>query len=111
MNAQLYVQRKERNLKQSDIAKILSIRTETYCKKETGDRDFTETEMRWLAKYYGCTLDELFDNKNYNNNTQINDEEKILNDITDHLEQIVILLRSRRWFYIFFNWSSVGHQS
>lgn len=60
MNVGVYVHRKERNLNQSDIAKILSIRTETYCKKETGKRDFNETEMKRLAKYYGCTLDDLF---------------------------------------------------
>lgn len=60
MNAQLYVKRRENKLKQADIAKALNIAKETYCLKENGKRDFTITEARRLAKYFECTLDELF---------------------------------------------------
>lgn len=60
MNPQVYIKRRENKLRQSDMAKILSIAKETYCLKETGKRDFTETEMKRLARYYNCTLDDLF---------------------------------------------------
>ncbi len=60
MNAQVYIKRRENKLNQADIAKILHIAKETYCLKETGKRDFTIREAKRLAKYYGCTLDELF---------------------------------------------------
>lgn len=61
MNAQVYARRKEERLKQTDIAKVLSISGQSYHLKEAGKRDFTETEMRRLAKYYGCTLNDLFE--------------------------------------------------
>lgn len=60
MNAQVYVKRKENKLNQTDIAKTLSISSQSYHLKEAGKRDFTETEMKRLAKYYGCTLNDLF---------------------------------------------------
>lgn len=60
MNAQVYVKRKENNLNQSEIAKIIGIHKQSYYLKESGKRDFSETEMKRLAKYYNCTLDELF---------------------------------------------------
>jgi len=60
MNAQVYVKRRENKLNQAEIAKLLSISRNAYSLKELGKSDFTETEMKRLAKYYGCTLDELF---------------------------------------------------
>lgn len=60
MNAQVYVKRRENKLKQSDVAKVLNIHKQSYYLKETGQRDFNETEMKRLARYYGCTLNDLF---------------------------------------------------
>lgn len=60
MNAQVYVKRREKRLKQEDIAKILFISRNSYGAKERGEIPFTIPEARRLANYYGCTLDELF---------------------------------------------------
>ena len=60
MNAQVYVKRRENKLKQADVAKVLNIHKQSYYLKETGQRDFNETEMKRLARYYGCTLNDLF---------------------------------------------------
>ena len=60
MNAQVYVKRRENNLKQADVAKILRINKQTYYLKENGKSEFTISEAKLLAKFYGCTLDELF---------------------------------------------------
>jgi len=60
MSAQVYVKRRENKLTQADIAEILNVAKETYSLKELGKRDFTISEAKLLAKYYGCTLDELF---------------------------------------------------
>ena len=60
MIPQVLIKRKENKLKQSDIAKILHIDKQTYYLKENGKNEFTVTEAKRLATYYGCTLDELF---------------------------------------------------
>ena len=60
MNAQVYIKRKERNLRQEDVAKAISIHKQSYYMKETGKRDFSIPEARRLAKLFGCTLDDLF---------------------------------------------------
>ncbi|MGE7667395.1 helix-turn-helix transcriptional regulator [Ureibacillus composti] len=59
----LYISRKERKLKQRDVAKILSIAPETYSKKENGDKDFTLSEAFLLADFFNTTVDFLFMNK------------------------------------------------
>lgn len=61
-NAQLYIKRKERNLYQIDIAKMLNITKQTYHLKESGKSDFTIPEAIKLAKLFNCSLDELFMN-------------------------------------------------
>lgn len=60
MNAQVYVKRRERNLRQEDVAKALNMHKQSYYMKETGQREFTVAEAKLLARYYNCTLDELF---------------------------------------------------
>lgn len=60
MNAQVYVKRRESNLRQADVAKAISMHKQTYYLKETGQREFTVSEAKRLARLYGCTLDELF---------------------------------------------------
>ena len=60
MLAELYVKRRERNLKQSDVAKALNIHTQTYYLKENGKLVFNINEAIKLAEMFDCTLDELF---------------------------------------------------
>jgi len=60
MNAQVYVKRRENKLRQADVAKAISMHKQSYYLKETGQREFTVSEAKRLAKLYDCTLDELF---------------------------------------------------
>lgn len=60
MNVQVYVERKERRLRQSDVAKMLIMSEQSYRDRENGKRQFTIREGKRLAKYYGTTLDQLF---------------------------------------------------
>lgn len=56
----LYTIRREKGILQRDVAKFLGIHQQTYHQKENGKRDFTLKEVRLLAKYFDCTLDDLF---------------------------------------------------
>lgn len=60
MHHKLYVIRRERRMRQKDIAEVLRIDPQTYHLKESGKSDFTLREARMLARYFNCTLDELF---------------------------------------------------
>lgn len=60
MNVQVYIKRREKRLKQDDVAEMLFLSRNTYGKKERGEIAFTIPEGKRLANYYGCTLDELF---------------------------------------------------
>jgi putative transcriptional regulator len=60
MQAKLYVARRERNLKQKDVAKKLGIHPQTYHEKERGKKDFTLSEAKMLAQIFNCTLNDLF---------------------------------------------------
>lgn len=59
-NIKLYVARRERRMKQKEVASRIGIHVQTYHEKESGKRDFTITEARRLAKLFGCKLDDLF---------------------------------------------------
>ena len=56
----LYVARKERDIFQKDVAKMLGIHPQSYYEKERGRSDFTLREARMLAKIFDCTLNDLF---------------------------------------------------
>lgn len=56
----LYVARRERRLKQKDLAKVLNIHPVTYQRKEIGETPFTLDEAFILASFFGLTVDELF---------------------------------------------------
>lgn len=47
-------------MSQTDVSIILGITLANYNEKERGKRDFTQSQMRILAKEFNCTLDELF---------------------------------------------------
>jgi len=56
----LYIARRERRLRQKDVAKMLHIDPQTYHLKEAGKRDFTLKEAKKLTTIFNMTLDELF---------------------------------------------------
>lgn len=60
MNHNLYIARKENRLLQKEVAKKISISSQSYHLKETGKREFTVTEAKRLARIFNCTLDDLF---------------------------------------------------
>lgn len=60
MHFGLFVARKERKLKQKDVARKLGIHRDTYGRKENGVLDFTLSEAFLLAEMFETTVDELF---------------------------------------------------
>ena len=64
LNSQLYIKRKEKRLKQKEVAEMLGIHKQSYYLKENGKREFTISEAKKLAKIFDCTLDELFGKEN-----------------------------------------------
>ena len=51
--------RKERHLRQEDIAAELDIATTTYCRYELGMREPAASLLEQMADYYGITVDYL----------------------------------------------------
>lgn len=47
-------------MSQTDVSILLGITLANYNEKERGKRDFTQSQMKILAKQFNCTLDELF---------------------------------------------------
>ena len=62
MVTNLYIKRREKRLKQKDVAKKIGIHPQSYHLKETGKRQFTIQEGLMLAKVFDCTLNDLFQN-------------------------------------------------
>ena len=60
MNIKLWVARKEKRLRQVDVAEVLQITPQTYYVKENGRSEFTIGEALKLARLFDCTLDDLF---------------------------------------------------
>jgi len=60
MNVQLYVARREHDLKQKEVAEMLGIHPQTYHLKEIGKKEFLLNECKMLTKIFKKTLDELF---------------------------------------------------
>lgn len=56
----LYVARREKRLKQKDLAEILNIHSVTYSRKERGELEFTLNEAFILADYFKVSIEELF---------------------------------------------------
>lgn len=53
--------RKEKNLRQEDVALALGVERSTVAKWETGIASPRAELFPKLAKIFGCTIDELFD--------------------------------------------------
>ena len=65
MNRNLIGYRNMLGLTQVEISKMIGITSISYCKKETGKNDFTQTEMENILKIfnlegYELTMDKLF---------------------------------------------------
>lgn len=59
-NINLYVARRERNLYQKEVAKMIGLHPQTYHEKEIGKKDFTLSEAKMLTQVFDCTLNDLF---------------------------------------------------
>ncbi|WP_257431165.1 helix-turn-helix transcriptional regulator [Metaclostridioides mangenotii] len=55
--------RKEKNLRQIDVANVIGVKKTTYASKENGERRFTLEEADALAEYFNVDLREVFLNK------------------------------------------------
>lgn len=62
MHIKLYIARKEKRLKQKDLADKLAIHPVTYSRKERGELDFTLTEAFILSDFFNIPIQELFNN-------------------------------------------------
>ncbi len=52
--------RKEANLTQMDLAKMIGMNVRTYIMKELGQSEFKASEMIKIHQYFGISLDEIF---------------------------------------------------
>ncbi|MGG4180826.1 transcriptional regulator [Virgibacillus pantothenticus] len=57
--------RKENNLFQKDMEKILSISKDAYGLKERGKVQFTMDEMFTLSQYFGLPIEQIFLPRNF----------------------------------------------
>ncbi len=55
--------RKQKGIKQKEIADYLQMATMTYCGYETGKREPTIDTLIKLANYFNCSVDELIGNE------------------------------------------------
>ena len=60
MNLKLRGKRVEKQLSQTDVAKMLGINLSTYNQKENGKSEFTLTEIQDLLYYLDCDFDDIF---------------------------------------------------
>lgn len=70
--------RKERKLKQTDMANIFNLGYRTYQNYENGRTSPTMEQAAQLARYFNCTIGELFDLKEGNNEDYDNCENKLI---------------------------------
>lgn len=60
MQIYLYKLRKEHNISQRDMAKIIGKSTTTYRDKELGKQDFKLNEMFLIANYFNKDIGDIF---------------------------------------------------
>ncbi|NJP37157.1 helix-turn-helix transcriptional regulator [Alkalicoccus luteus] len=56
----VYIHRRQNQMKQNEVAKVLGVTPLTYCRKENGHRDFTIREAKILAQLFKTDLNTLF---------------------------------------------------
>lgn len=60
MQSKLIILRKERDVKQQELADLLNINVKTYNFKETGKSQFTMNEMFKISDFFGKSVEEIF---------------------------------------------------
>lgn len=70
--------RKLRNLTQAELASMFNIGYKTYQNYENGRTSPTMEQAAQLARYFNCTIGELFDLKEGNNEDYDNCENKLI---------------------------------
>ena len=60
MQSKLIILRKERDIKQQELADLLNINVKTYNFKETGKSQFTMNEMFKISDFFGKSVEEIF---------------------------------------------------
>lgn len=70
--------RKARNLTQAELASMFNIGYKTYQNYENGRTSPTMEQAAQLARYFNCTIGELFDLKEGNNEDYDNCENKLI---------------------------------
>lgn len=65
-NNKLAIYRKIHDLTQKDVAKMLNMSDTSYSLKETGKQEFRLSEAKFLADYFGTSVDEIFFNESVN---------------------------------------------
>lgn len=58
--------RQLRNVTQEDLAKLLGMTKQGYAFKENGKREFTLTEAKIIADYFGTSIEDIFFNQKVN---------------------------------------------
>ncbi|MBM6871351.1 helix-turn-helix domain-containing protein [Pseudoflavonifractor phocaeensis] len=59
MSTRLLALRKERNLKQTEVAEALGLSISSYCRYEYGQREPTVSVLIRMADFYGVSMDYL----------------------------------------------------
>lgn len=79
--------REDNDLKQSDLAKVLSVSQQYYSKYETGQYELPVRHIITLAKFYNISADYLLGLTDYSSTTAISDvntpTKKLINDILE----------------------------
>ncbi len=60
MQSKLIILRKERDIKQQELADLLNINVKTYNFKEAGKSQFTMNEMFKISDFFGKSVEEIF---------------------------------------------------
>lgn len=60
MHHNLYIARKEKKMKQREVAKRLGIHSVTYSRKERGELDFSLKEAFALSRIFEISVEQLF---------------------------------------------------
>lgn len=95
MHQRLFILRRENKLTQQEVARIIGMSEKSYRLKEKGDREFTITEGKKLARYFDCTLNDLFEDTRYITEEISYNPKEVSIEVIHHLEKIIDILKER----------------
>ena len=75
-NYKLKALRAEYNLKQSDLAEMIGICKATYCRKENGLREFTESDIKKICEIFNKDPKDIFFQDSVTKSITINKSEQ-----------------------------------